>query len=97
MTSKKLVSEETNKEIRYLSTTVSAEKLLLCQFGDKKCLFLTLGLLTSKLGTSCLMMLPPTYYLQTALLLNEGIPRALKGKMREKTLSQKSTVIALDF
>ena len=35
----------------YLSTTVLAEKLLLCQFGDKKCLFLTLGLLISKLGT----------------------------------------------
>ena len=72
MTSKKLVSEETNKEIRYLSTTVSAEKLLLCQFGDKKCLFLTLGLLTSKLGTSCLMMLPPTYYLQTVISPNFG-------------------------
>ena len=35
----------------YLSTTVLAEKLLLCQFGDKKCLFLTLGPLISKLGT----------------------------------------------
>ena len=35
----------------YLSTTVLAEKLLLCQFGDKKCLFLTLGPLISKLDT----------------------------------------------